>query len=79
MSKIFEAAGIVIHVWPNDHRPIHCHVFFDGYEMRVFLPDYKVQIVSKKTPNVALIKKVIDIVKDNRGPIGREWRRFHGN
>lgn len=79
MSKIYECGRFLIHVWPRDHLPVHCHVYVDGFEFRVFLPDYTVQAVTEKMPNMATIKQALAIIKDQKGAIGREWRRLHGN
>lgn len=79
MAKIFEYGGITICVYPNDHSPIHCHVFVGESELRVFLPEYNFELKAGKTPNMATLKKVLEAVKNNRNLIGKEWRRFHGN
>ena len=80
MSKIYEYGKFIIQVWPRDHRPVHCHISIEGdTEIRVFLPDYKVEVVKGKALTSSAIKEIIEIVKDHRFAIGTEWRRLHGN
>ena len=80
MTKMFEYGGIAIFVYPNDHDPVHCHAFVNGINLRVFLPSYRIEKVCEgKMPNVTVLKRVVEAVKENRNIIGKEWRRFHGN
>jgi hypothetical protein len=79
MSKIFECGRFLIHVWPKDHLPVHCHVYVDDQEFRVFLPDFKVQMVGNSRVPTSTIKEALAIVKDHQNAIGKEWRRLHGN
>jgi hypothetical protein len=77
--RIYDLGNIEIQVWPKDHQPVHCHVLFDGCEIRVFLPDYSVEVVSSKVPKASDIREAIKIVKHLRRQIGQQWRKFHGN
>lgn len=79
MSKIYGYGKFLIHVWPKDHLPVHCHVYVDEYEIKVFLPDYAFEVIGNKFPPIGLIKEVLELVKDSKNLIGKEWRRLHGN
>ncbi len=81
LSRIFGIGRYVIHVWPNDHRPIHCRVTVgDGEsEYRVFVPSFEVEYVSGKPLRSAELKEIIGLVRDQKNLIGKELRRLHGN
>lgn len=70
--------SILVHT--NDHRPVHCHVKWEGKEIKVSLPDYRATKISKaKKIKLGEIKEILEIVKVNRKIIGQEWRRIHGD
>jgi|GEM_PF-3099407 len=37
MSKIHDAHGVVIYVYPGDHLPHHAHIFSEGRQLKVDL------------------------------------------
>ncbi|MBC7532315.1 MAG: DUF4160 domain-containing protein [Oligoflexus sp.] len=57
---------------PADHRPVHCHVSGDGFEIRVFLPSLAVNLKRGKMPDMGEIKTILAIVSDHRNEIGQE-------
>lgn len=79
MVSIYSYGGIQIYVYPNDHGDPHCHVYFDECEIKIFLPSYRVQILSERSPSISDISKVIELVKQERNAIGKTWRKYHGN
>ena len=58
--RIYDLGNIEIQVWPKDHQPVHCHVFFDGCEIRVFLPDYSIEVVGSKCPRASDVREAIE-------------------
>ncbi|WP_141736905.1 DUF4160 domain-containing protein [Oligoflexus tunisiensis] len=69
-----------MHIWSRDHRPVHCHVTVTNEsEYRIFLPDLSFEYVEGKPLTSSELKQIQQIVWDHRYPIGREWRRLHGN
>lgn len=79
MVTVLTEGRFVVRVYSHDHRPVHCHVFWDDNEVVVELPTYRVDIRSKKPINVSDINAVRDLVRNNRFAIGVKWRIFHGN
>jgi hypothetical protein len=69
---------ISIYVFPDDHNPVHCHVYLkDDRHVRVSLPDYEVEVISGKF-RIGELKEVKALVEKNRNIIGQAWRKYHG-
>ena len=79
MASVFVRDGIVIHVFPNDHEPKHCHVFYKGSEYRVYFDGWVFEYKSGKKLNAPILRKILEVIMQGRNEIGKEWRKFHGN
>lgn len=79
MPTVLVHGKYAIYVYSADHRPVHCHVKWHIYEIKVILPDYDWVCLSKRQPNRAEIQGALDLVKGSKNEIGKIWRKFHGN
>ncbi|NRA46540.1 MAG: DUF4160 domain-containing protein [Oligoflexales bacterium] len=79
MGKVLEQGPITICVWPNDHEPPHCHVFYNNSEYRVYFEGWVFEHEAGKKLNMPILRRIREVIINGKREIGREWRRFHGN
>lgn len=70
---------IHIYVFPDDHTPVHCHVYLpDDRHVKVTLPNYEIEVISGKF-RIDTINEIKLLVDKHKNEIGRMWRKYHGN
>lgn len=77
MPTVLRVGGLRFVVYPNDHPPVHVHVFGPGWIVVVNLQGPEVrEVVGPCSRRDA--RRVLDLVVEHRKALLEAWRRFHG-
>ncbi len=76
MSRIYDANGIVIYVYPGDHEPPHVHLFCEGRQMKIDL--LTGELISGAYP-VGKKKAIMNAFKTSRVAGLEQWKEYNEN
>jgi len=76
MPKVFDADGLRVIIWPNDHRPPHVHVFSAEGEAMIDIESLEVVSIYRMRSRDVL--RAVRIVDAHQESFRKEWRRIHG-
>ncbi|WP_208675115.1 DUF4160 domain-containing protein [Synechococcus elongatus] len=77
MPKVFEEAGIVARVYPQDHYPAHVHVETGNHTGRICI-DGTVRVIGKTTLTSRELKKALVLVQRYQQRCLAVWEAIHG-
>lgn len=79
--KVLSKDGFVFHIWPNDHRPAHTHIFKAGTEVELYLgtATARPHIKKNKSMDDRDVVKALRITIEHQEMLLEKWREIHGD
>jgi hypothetical protein len=79
MVTIYQAFGLKVIIFLNDHEPAHVHVFGDG-EAKINLvgSDGRPELIRALGMKRNEIRRAMTLVAENREQFLARWREIHG-
>ena len=80
MPNILKLDGLIVVIFPNDHRPAHVHVIGNGCEtvFKLHCPDGPPELRENHRCKERELNKMHDVLIENLAYLCSEWRRLHG-
>jgi hypothetical protein len=76
VPTVLDEGGIRVLVNPHDHEPPHVHCLAGGHAVVVLL-EPEVQVRGRSRMPAADVRRVLALVRANRGLLTRAFRRLH--
>ncbi|MEL6490085.1 MAG: DUF4160 domain-containing protein [Cyanobacteria bacterium J06634_6] len=77
MPTVFNEDGYRGMVFPNDHQPVHVHVYKNEASVKIDVKTLKVIGVEGRRPKPKEIKKAIKLTAKHKGKIEKKWQELH--
>ena len=77
MPTVFNEDGYRGMVFPNDHDPIHVHVYKNGASVKIEVENLEVMNVEGRLPKPKEVKKAIKLTAKHQGKIKEKWQELH--
>jgi uncharacterized protein DUF4160 len=80
MPTVLRVAGLKFVIWPNDHAPVHVHVFSAEAEATIGLGEssgYPILIENRRMTRVDLARALAGVF-EHRTMLMRKWSEIHG-
>lgn len=80
MPNILKLDGLIVVIFPNDHRPAHVHVIGNGCEaaFKLHCPDGPPELRENHRFKERELNRIHDVLIEKLAHLCREWRRLHG-
>jgi hypothetical protein len=76
MGTVHRESGFTFHIWPNDHRPPHVHVWKGGEVALINLAPVAVR--DPRTMKPKNVSRALEVVQKNSAQLLSEWKAIHG-
>jgi hypothetical protein len=79
MVTIYQAGGLRVIIFSNDHEPAHVHVFGDGQaKINLVGPKEKPELVWAAGMKRNEVRRAMALVAEHRAEFLARWREIHG-